>query len=201
MSKASTQQPHVSLADLSDPELVNVLIDGNARAMEVLYDRYSRVVFSFALRMVGDQSRAEDLLQEVFLRAWRQIGRYQDGRGTFVTWILSITHNMAIDDVRKHQRRPKKADAIDPMEYLGTVQDGSKPVDEQAVMNQTRMSIIEAMGCLPANQRTVIELAYFKGYSQREIAETLEEPLGTIKTRARLAMARLRDQLEQELGD
>src|SRR5918997_4686415 len=97
------------LVQLSDADLIGRAADGDARALEVLYDRYSRVVYSFALRIVGDQQTAEEVLQEVFFRAWQQGGSFRASRGSFVTWLLSVTHNMAIDEVRKRQRRPQTA--------------------------------------------------------------------------------------------
>jgi RNA polymerase sigma-70 factor (ECF subfamily) len=183
-------------ADLADPELVDLLATGDARALEVLYDRYSRAVFSFALRMLGDRATAEELVQEVYVRAWQQARRFSEGRGTFITWLLSITHNMAIDEIRRRNRRPQRADSADPVLMLTNVRDDTAPVDDQAVLSTVREEIVQAMASLPESQRSTIELAYFHGLTQREIAELQGEPLGTIKTRMRLAVRKLREHLE-----
>jgi len=186
-----------NLVELSDADLIGRAAAGDARALEVLYDRYSRVVFSFALRMVGDRQLAEELLQEVFFRAWQQGGAYSAARGTFVTWLLSITHNMAIDEVRKRQRRPQKADSEDPEAILAGVADTSSgaDVEDEVWLGALRETIVGALDQLPAPQREAIELAYYQGLTQREIAEKLGEPLGTVKTRMRLGIQKLREAL------
>lgn len=186
---------------LSDADLIGRAAEGDARALEVLYDRYSRVVFSFGLRIVGDPQLAEELLQEVFFRAWQQGGSFRSSKGSFITWLLSITHNMAIDEVRKRRRRPQKADSEDPDLMLASVPDTGLDVEEEVWLGALRDTIDGAMASLPAAQREAIELAYFRGLTQREIAEQLGEPLGTIKTRMRLGMQKLRDQLEGNQGD
>ena len=181
---------------LSDVDLIDQASRGDARALEVLYDRYSRVVFSFALRIVNDSLIAEELLQEVFFRAWQQGGSFRASKGTFLTWLLSITHNMAIDEVRKRKRRPQRSDSDDPDLVLASVPDSGPSVEDEVWLRALRERIGRALDTLPAAQRETIELAYFKGMTHREIAETLNEPLGTIKTRMRLGMQKLRDQLD-----
>ncbi len=186
-----------SLVELSDADLIGRAAEGDARALEVLYDRYSRVVFSFALRIVGDRQLAEELLQEVFFRAWQQGGAFSAGRGSFVTWLLSITHNMAIDEVRKRRRRPQKADSEEPETVLAAMADtgAGADVEDEVWLGALRDTITSALDGLPAPQREAIELAYYQGLTQREIAERLGEPLGTIKTRMRLGLQKLRDAL------
>lgn len=171
---------------------------GDVDAMEVLYDRYNRAVFSFALRMLGNREQAEELLQEVFMRAWRQARKFSEGRGTYITWLLSITHNMAIDEIRRQNRRPRKAESADPVLMLASVRDEKPSVEEQALLGDLRDIMQDAMAQLPDAQRTALELAYFRGMTQREIAEYQDEPLGTIKTRMRLAMRKLREILESQ---
>ncbi|MDQ3043723.1 MAG: sigma-70 family RNA polymerase sigma factor [Chloroflexota bacterium] len=188
---------HPDLSELSDSELIGRVAEGDTLALEALYGRYSRVVYSFALRILGDPQLAEELLQEVFFRAWRQGSGFQASRGTFITWLLSITHNMAIDEVRKRQRRPQKLDSEDPEAVLAGVADTGQSVEDQVWVVTLRDTIAEALDLLPVAQRHVIELAYYQGLTQREIAETLSEPLGTIKTRMRLGMQKLRDFLEE----
>jgi RNA polymerase sigma-70 factor (ECF subfamily) len=188
---------HAGLTDLSDAELVEQVASGAPQALEVLYDRYSRVVMSFAFRILGDRASAEELLQEVFLRAWRQAGNFSQSKGTFITWLLSITHNMAIDEIRKRNRRPKRANSDDPLLMLANMRDTELPVEDRAVLGSLRTEIGLALQELPAPQRTAIEMAYFEGLTQREIAEQVGEPLGTIKTRMRLGMRKLRDLLSE----
>jgi len=190
-----------NLVDMDDPDLVDLMAVGNAQALETLYDRYSRIVFSFALRILGDPASAEELLQEVFFRAWQLASRFSANRGSFVTWLLSITHNMAIDEIRKRQRRPQRADSADPVLMLANVTDTGPSVEEYAVLSSWREQIAEAMRELPDSQREAIEMAYFQGLTQREISEQLGQPLGTIKTRMRLGMRKLREFLEnREVG-
>lgn len=190
--------PKVSdeLLNLDDAALASHVADGSAAALEVLYDRYSRIVLSFATRMLGDRQSGEELLQEVFLRAWQQAHNYSAGRGSFATWLLSITHNMSIDEIRKRRRRPQRADSADPVLMLTNVTDQSPSVEESAEMGALRETMVKAIQSLPDAQRRTIELAYYGGLTQREIAEVLDEPLGTIKTRMRLGMRKLKTYLE-----
>lgn len=175
---------------------MQALAAGNPAAMEMLYDRYSRPVFSFAYRMMSDRDHAEDLVQEVFLRAWRRSHRFSDSRGTLISWLLSITHNMAIDEIRKKQRRPQKAESQEPELLMGTLRDTEESVESQAVTTVSGQQLREILFEIPDNQRVVLELGYFHGLTQREISEQLDVPLGTVKTRMRLALRKL-----QESGD
>jgi RNA polymerase sigma-70 factor (ECF subfamily) len=194
---AMTADPQMSrnVADLSDAELIELVANGEARALEVLYDRYSRVVYSFALRIVGDPQLAEEILQEVFFRVWQQGSGFQSNRGSLITWLLSITHNLAIDEVRKRNRRPQKADSEDPELVLGAMADENTDIEQEVWLSGVRTAIVEALARVPKEQRDVIELAYFRGLTQRELAETLGQPLGTVKTRMRLGLQKLREQL------
>jgi RNA polymerase sigma-70 factor (ECF subfamily) len=194
-------EPNPALASATDIDLIERVSGGDAKALEVLYDRYSRVVYSFALRIVGDPQLAEELLQEVFFRAWQQGKAFKAARGSFITWLLSITHNMAIDEVRKRRRRPQRADNEEPEAVLAAVADEGQDVEEEVWLLSLRSTIADALRELPRAQREAIELAYFQGLTQREIAERLGEPLGTIKTRMRLGIQKLREQLGDQLGE
>lgn len=185
-----------ALAQETDADLCRMADAGDGRALEELYARYSRIVMSLALRMMADRAVAEDLTQEVFFRAWKQAGAYREGKGSYATWLLRITHNMAIDEIRKRQRRPQRADLEDPVAAVANIVDGERSVEEHAWIGSLREEMVSALGTLPANQRVPIELAYFRGLTQREVAETLDVPLGTIKTRMRLGMRKLREELE-----
>lgn len=172
------------LRQLPDDELVQRMREGQVEALEVLYDRYARVVFSFAVRIVGDGLLAEEVLQE-----------RMNARGSFPNWLLSITHNLAIDEIRKRQRRPQRADLVDIADVLRSEVDTTADVEETAEASELRERIRAAMATLPPAQQRVIELAYFEGLTQREIAALLNEPLGTIKTRMRLGMRKLKEVL------
>jgi RNA polymerase sigma-70 factor (ECF subfamily) len=195
--KAHIHADAEALSGLQDADLMFRVASGEAAALEVLYDRYSRVVLSFAFRMLGDRAHAEELLQEVYLKAWRQAANFSQSRGQFVTWLLSITHNLAIDEIRKRNRRPQRAASEDPMVMLANVRDGEIPVDDRAVLATVRDDIVAALANLPDAQRIAIELAYFEGLTQREVSERVGEPLGTIKTRMRLGMRKLKEDLTQ----
>ena len=188
------------LRQLPDDELVRRMAAGELEALDILYDRYARAVYAFAVRIVGDGLLAEEILQEAYVRAWQQAERFELARGSFASWLLSITHNLAIDEVRKRQRRPQRADAVDITDVLQGEVDTTVNVAEAAEAAELRGRIQAAMATLPEAQRRAIELAYFDGLTQREIAALLDEPLGTIKTRMRLGMQKLRDLLAAEEG-
>jgi len=188
---SARSNPHAA----EDVTLASRIADGDSAALEVLYDRYNRVVYSFAIRMLADVRSAEELTQEVFLRLWRQGGSYQPGRGAFLTWLLSITHNMAIDEIRRRKRRPLVQDLGEDDQTLQMLPDLKSNVEDAAWLTSLQGIVREALTDIPAPQRRVIELAYFKGLTQREIAETLNEPLGTVKTRMRLGLLKMRERL------
>jgi RNA polymerase sigma-70 factor, ECF subfamily len=185
-----------ALAHETDADLCRLAVSGDGRALEELYERYSRIVMSLALRMMGERGSAEELTQEVFFRAWKQAGAYREDKGSYATWLLSVTHNMAIDELRKRQRRPQRADLEDPVAAVANIVDGERSVEEHAWIGSLREEMASALNLLPVKQRAPIELAYFRGLTQREVAETLDVPLGTIKTRMRLGMRKLREELE-----
>ena len=181
----------------SDDDLVACVAQGEHRGLEILYDRYSRLVFSLVLRILGDRQGAEDLTQEVFFRVWQQAGTYHKERGRFRPWLMGITHHMTIDEIRRRKSRPQQVhsapeSSLDPLE----VADRSPEPEELTLEGIRRQQIREALIQLPEVQREVIELSYFGGLTQTQIAQQTGEPLGTIKTRARLALQRLRANLQ-----
>jgi len=186
-----------TLQELDDAELSRMVADGSAEALEVLYQRYGRVVLAFSTRMMGDRQTGEELVQEVFVRAWRQARSYSADRGSYITWLLSITHNLSIDEIRKRNRRPQRAGSADPVQMLANVRDEGPSVELSTELGELRSVMAEAMKTLPELQKQAVELAFYHGLTQREVAETLGEPLGTIKTRIRLGMKKLRDYLEE----
>lgn len=201
MAGTPGSDPISDLTSVSDADLIVLVTQGDQDALGMLYERYSRAVYSFSLRIVGDAQVAEEILQEVFVRAWQQGGSFQSARGTLITWLLSITHNLSIDEVRRRKRRPQKAESEEPEAILASLPDEGSDVEEEVWLSSLRVSIQDALQQLPAAQREAIELAYFQGLTQREIAETLGEPLGTIKTRMRLGMLKLREQLGPVVSD
>lgn len=178
-----------------DEALLPRLAAGDRAALDRLYDRYAGPTYALLLRIVADRQLAEDLLQEVFVRVWQRAGSYQAERGRVLTWVLSIAHNLAIDEVRRQRRRPQEAEErtdASVTDLLAAVPT-AEPGPEQVVWEQQRRAQInEAMRQLPEAQRVLIELAYFEGYTQSQLAARLGEPLGTIKTRLRLGVQKLR---------
>lgn len=179
-----------------DEDIVVRISRGDESALSVLYDRYARVVYSLILKIVHNQQVAEELTQEVFLRVWQQSSSYSRERGRFASWMLGIAHNLAIDEIRRGKARPQQVyDNPEESRSLLEVADRSPEPDEMALGGIRRDFIVEALERLPGNQREVIEMSYFGGLTQSQIAERKGEPLGTIKTRTRLALQRLRSNL------
>ncbi|CAN5632336.1 sigma-70 family RNA polymerase sigma factor [soil metagenome] len=195
MAMTANSETKSTIVEFSDAEVIALIAARDTRALEVLYDRYSRVVYSFSLRIVADPQLAEEILQEVFFRVWQQGAGFQSTRGSLITWLLSITHNLSIDEVRKRNRRPKRADSADPELVLSSIADEGISIDDEVWLSGVRSAIKAALRQLPREQADVIELAYFRGLTQREIAEALKQPLGTVKTRMRLGLQKLREQL------
>ena len=178
--------------DLSDEELMQRLSVRDRQAFEEIYDRYGDLVYSTALRVLRDTHLAEDISQETFVRLWRKPESYVAERGRFLTWLISVTRNRAVDEVRARGRR-QRYETASPEEQerelpAGTAND---PVLNADLAEQRRV-VRAALAELPAEQRQVIELAFFGGLTQQEIADRLAQPLGTVKTRIRLGMQKLR---------
>jgi RNA polymerase sigma-70 factor (ECF subfamily) len=176
-----------------DEALLARVAAGDSRALEALYDRYARVVYATALRMLGAPDLAEEVVQETFWRVWRRSSTFQSGRGQVSSWILGIAHNLAIDELRRQRARPSPVYDEADRPVLRDREDGRADVVGAALEEEQRRLISAALEQIPAEQREAIELAYFGGLSQSEIAERLQNPLGTIKTRIRLGLQKLRD--------
>lgn len=180
-----------------DGQLIARLAAGDSAALDALYERYAGVVFGLVLRIVAERPVAEDLLQEVFVRAWQRAGSYDGSRGRAGAWLCGIAHNLAIDELRRQRRRPQlvsERDERDPPREPSAP--NGREVAEEAWINLRRVQIETALARLPVAQRQVIELAYFEGFTQSQIAARLGEPLGTVKTRMRLGLRKLRDILQ-----
>lgn len=181
----------VSAGDLTDGELIEEIAAGDRGAFDELYVRYARAVLGLSLRRLGDRGRAEDAVQEAFAAIWRSARTYDRSRGAGATWLYAVARNAIVDGVRK--RPEPTAEAPD----LPELADGPP---EQAEAAWVAWRVHRALESLPEHERPVIELAYWSGLSQSEIAEFLHVPLGTVKTRTRSALARLADVLEDELS-
>ena len=187
------------LLQAPDETLVSQVARGNSAALEVLYDRYASIVLGISLKVIGDQILAEDVLQETFWRVWQSAGTYQSQRGPFTGWLFRIARNLAIDAYRRRNVRPQAISGIngsDPI--LEEAPDPNSDVAEQAQSTLKNRQIRKALAALPVVQRQVIEMAYFYGMTRQEIAEATGEALGTIHTRARLALQKLRGEFERD---
>jgi RNA polymerase sigma-70 factor, ECF subfamily len=176
--------------DVSDAELITRVGSGDRRAFEVLYERYSRPVFGLALRRLGDRGRAEDAVQETFASVWRAAGSYKPERGPGAPWLYAVARNAIVDNGRT-RREP-------PVEGVEEKASDETPA-ERAESGWVAWRVHRALAELPENERVVIELAYWGGRSQSEVAETLGIPLGTVKTRTRTGLMRLAEMLEDVL--
>ena len=190
--------PPRGYAALEDPALVALVVDGDGSALEALYGRYGRASYALARRILGDETLAQDVVQEVFLTVWRDAARYDASRGGFSTWLLTMTHHKAVDSVRKEENLRKRRA---PADALDLAESGDPGVDEEAWASVRRDHVRRALADLPDPQREALGLAYFGGYTQREIAILTGTPLGTVKTRMLAGMKRLRGVLAVPLDD
>jgi len=176
-------------AGVADAELIALLREKPSAGVAALYDRYGRLVYAVALRIVRDHGAAEEITQDVFLRCWRAIDRYRPEQGSLAAWLLSIAHNRAIDELRSRRGRELRRTSVEDIPEPVVLDPGF----DAALL---RGDVRRALEGLPDNQREVVELIYWSGLTRREIAERLQLPLGTVHTRLRLAM----DKLRQALG-
>lgn len=183
--------------ELADDKVVDALARQDLNALETLYDRYGKVAFSLAYRIVGDRGAAEDVVQDAFLSVWRQAKSYKRERGSLKTWLMAIVHNRSIDKLRAHAAAGQTVPIEEVSENFGEV-----PSVWEQVWSDTRGGVVRrALERLPVEQKKSIELAYFSGYSQSEIAELMDVPLGTVKGRMRIGLQKLKALLEgPELG-
>lgn len=186
MSEAADVTP------LADEALAVRLVDGDVRALEQLYERHARAVFSLALKLLADREAAEEVVQETFLKLWQRPEAYTPERGRLIAWLLGVAHHRAVDRLRRRRLEQRYGAAQAAAEPMLSHRD---PVDDvfQSLRGE---AVARALQTLPTAQRIAVELAYLRGMTQVEIADALGEPLGTIKTRLRLAMQKLRGSLE-----
>ena len=176
------------LAHLSDEALVALMARAEEAALAALYDRYGRVAYGLSLRIVRDRALAEDAVQEAFLTLWRTASTFVPERSKASTWILTLVHRRAVDLVRREERRRTESLELVPEPFV-------RSADESAWLRFERERVQAALKQLPEQQREALELAYYGGFTQSELAERLGEPVGTIKSRMFTGLARLRELL------
>jgi RNA polymerase sigma-70 factor (ECF subfamily) len=193
MSTAQSQSPHPDLA------LVSRLIAGDERALGTLYDRHGGMAYALAAAIVPDVADAEEVVAEAFAQIWRSAAQFDGSRGSVLAWLTTIVRTRALDLVRSQKRRARALDAAAAMSEEGVspgLSAGPESADRGAEQSEARVLVRRALDELPPPQRRAIELAYFGGLSQSEIAAELGEPLGTVKTRMRAGMEKLRQSLK-----
>jgi RNA polymerase sigma-70 factor (ECF subfamily) len=177
-----------------DQVLMQRIARGDQQALAQLYDRYGRLVYGLARSVVGDAAAAEEVTQDAFTRVWTRAATYQAEQGRPLTWLMRITRNRAIDELRSRSGRPQ-ARSISWLEE--ELPDEGRGPAEEVELAMRRKRVAGAIAALPGEQRRVLALAYFQGNTHQEIAAILKQPLGTVKTRLRSAMKRLRALLEE----
>ena len=190
--EATGARSSTKLGHLSDEALLALASRGDDSALGELYDRYGRVAYGLALRILRDCALAEDAVQEAFLAVWRSSGTFLAEQGKPSTWILTLVHRRAVDIVRREERR--RADPLDDTERLEIGSGGS--AEDAAWLHFERQRVQAALRQLPDTQREAIELAYYGGFTQSELAERLGLPIGTVKSRMFAGLARLRELLD-----
>jgi RNA polymerase sigma-70 factor (ECF subfamily) len=173
--------------------IVQRLAAGEVEAVAELYDQHAALVYGLARRILRNDADAEDVVQEVFAQAWRSAARYDRSRGTVIAWLLVMTRTRSLDRLRSRQARPDG----DPSELPDTLASAMAAPPDQLIASEAAATVRDALGALPAPQRRALELAYFEGLTQQEIAARLAEPLGTVKTRMRTALETLRARLRR----
>ena len=185
-----------AFAHLSDEAVIALIARSNEQALGELYDRFGRVAYGLALRILRDDALAEDAVQEAFLSAWRRADTFMPERAKASTWLLTIVHRRAVDLVRREERR-----RAEPIEAAGD-RPGDGPAEDLVWLRYERERVQAALRQLPDQQREALELAYYGGFTQSELAERLGQPIGTIKSRMFSGLGRLRELLaEPESGE
>jgi RNA polymerase sigma-70 factor (ECF subfamily) len=190
----------VKHTNIDDAQLMRRTANGDETALGLLYDRYGRLVFSVAYHVLNDQTLAEETTQEVFLRVWQKADSYHPEQGRLAPWLASIARRRAIDLYRRRQRSIENRLTDTPVEDAFDLAD-PEDVENEAQAAEQRRRVRQALAALPEVQRQALAYAFFRGYSHSQIAALTGEPLGTVKTRIRLAMLKLRDLLSDELEE
>jgi len=182
---------------LDDESLIRLIVRARPEALSELYDRYGRLVFSLAVNAVGDSATAEEITQDVFVRVWERASQYRAEQAQVSTWLTSIARHRAIDQLRRQGVRPE-GQSVAWADLSPQAEPTAVGPEQATELSIQRQRVRAAVAQLPAEQKQVLALAYFQGYTQTEIAESLSLPLGTVKTRIRLAMEKLRALLPAE---
>jgi RNA polymerase sigma-70 factor, ECF subfamily len=187
-----------ALRQLGDEELMQLVAGADARAFEIIYERHSTAVFSLAYRICGVRATAEEVTQEAFLAIWRSGARYDRTRGSVRTWLLGVAHNRAIDTLRRTTARERRQTSD---EQAADWIEAPERTDTEVARREEARSVRVLLDELPSEQRRVVELAYFGGFTHEQIARTLDSPLGTVKGRMRLALEKMRSSMDRtEVG-
>lgn len=179
---------------LDDEVLIRLTAADNSDSLSELYDRYNRLIFSLALNIVGDRSTAEEITLDVFTLLWEKADMYQPERAKVSTWLTTITRNRSIDVLRRRGSRPE-GHSVNLFQISTSQMPAGDNLEESAETAMLRERVRTAISQLPEDQSQALQLAYFKGYTHRQIAVLLDQPLGTVKTRIRLALQKLRKML------
>lgn len=190
----------VEYTELDDHQLIYRVAKVDKEALEALYTRYASSVYSLAMFMLRQEALAEEATQDIFLNIWLKASSYKSDRGEPKAWIMSVAHHKIVDVIRTRNRALNVTDQ-GTYETLDLLPSGQISTEEEVERNLERERILHALSKIPPNQRQVIMMAYFGGYSQSEMAQMLQQPLGTVKTRVRLAMQKLRIALEGDVND
>ncbi|HEX2981627.1 MAG TPA: sigma-70 family RNA polymerase sigma factor [Anaerolineaceae bacterium] len=180
-----------------DARLLSLIGEGSSGALSEFYDRYSRLVYSLAYQMVGNTGIAEEITQDVFFQVWQKSQTYRREQGKIITWLAGITRHRSIDVLRRQNVRPEGHQAEWADGFSDDWEDDTR-LESAVELNLEKKRVREAIAQLPMEQRKVLALAYFNGYSHQEIVDLTGEPLGTVKTRLRLAMHKLRQYFSDE---
>lgn len=181
--------------DQADAQLVQRIAQGDRGAFGEFYDRFSRPLYATALRIVQDAAEAQDIIHDVFVVVWEKAATFESQRGSVFSWVVTLVRNRAIDRVRSRRRRSELLSASVPSD-LGYHEDQQgRPGDDQAIIGDEARAVRAALASLSADQQKAVEMAFFGGFTQEEIARTLNEPLGTVKARIRRGLLKLRDAL------
>lgn len=192
---SSESMSEATRVEQEDRDLIQRMASKDAIALDAFYERYNRIAFGLVLRIVGNRADAEDVLVDVFWQVWQQSRRYDSSRGKPVAWLLTIARTRAIDCLRSSNRQIVKTDELEPMREPASA--ANEP--DSFVAADTRRAVQDALQTLTEAQRVPLEMAYFQGMSQTEVAAALGQPLGTIKDRIRTGMAHLRKRLKAYL--
>ncbi|TLS35964.1 RNA polymerase sigma factor [Pseudalkalibacillus caeni] len=183
------------MKEMNDERLYEKIQQRDKKALEALYDKYEKLLYSFSYKMTKNNELAEEVVQEVFIKLWKGNGSYSSDKGKFSSWLLTVTRNTALDVLRK-----KKRNTAFELEDRDMLKSNEETVEEQVTWKEDALTVRKAVSKLKKEQQKIIELFYFKGLTQRTIAEKCGIPLGTVKGRIRLALKHLKESIEEERG-